>query len=224
MFGAGDGEGDGGVYRLGAGPVESPTAPGLPPIMVMVGTSASAPPGHTTRTQRPRLNAARKVERDRAIVIDRNKGFSWPVIAGRYSISERQCRTVYGEWRDTEKESRLSGDPLEWLVETLTRYDSIISSLALIADEAANEAARVGALRSQMVAMGQQAALMVASGLLPSNLRTARDYETLVAVIDGMVAVVERHDLDTPVLDDLLRVVEHGRADAASPGMITATT
>ena len=65
-------------------------------IMNEVGNPASAPPD-TVRvvSQRARLNAAAKVERDRAIVIDRNRGLSWSMIANRYRLSERQCRTIY---------------------------------------------------------------------------------------------------------------------------------
>jgi type II secretory pathway predicted ATPase ExeA len=37
----------------------------------------------------------------------------------------------------------------------------------------------------------------------------------IVAVIDAMLAVVERHDLGVPVLEDLRRVIEDTQAAAA---------
>ena len=43
-----------------------------------------------------RLTAQRKVERDAAVVRDRARGLTWPTIAARHGLSERQCRTPTG--------------------------------------------------------------------------------------------------------------------------------
>ena len=121
-----------------------------------------------------------------------------------------------------EKESLFDRNAVDWLTETLARLDSMFATLAAIAEEAPNDSARVGALRVQLDVMRQQAALMVASGLLPQNLRADRDYDAIVAVIDAMLAVVERHDVGVPVLEDLLRVIED--TQAAAPAVAAVTT
>jgi hypothetical protein len=182
-----------------------------------VGSSVSALPGHRAANRGRRLPAVQKVERDRAVVIDRNKGLPWPLIAQRHGLSERQCRNIYADWREGEKAMLLSRDPMEWLVETLARMDSIIAFLAEIAEEADNDAARVGALRSQMVAIERQTALLVASGLLPRNLRASREYEDVVAMVNSMIAVAERHDVGPHVIDDFLAVIDGAGGDVSPP-------
>jgi hypothetical protein len=176
-----------------------------------MGSSVSDFPPHSEATQGQRLPAARKVDRDRAIVIDRNKGLAWPVIAQRHGLSERQCRNVYGQWREVESERVFTRDQVEWVVERLAMFDSIIGSLAVIAEQADNSSARVGALRTQMAAMHEQALLLAATGLLPRDLRAFIDYEKVEAMIGRMAQVVERHDFSVEVIDDLLAVVEEQR-------------
>ncbi len=73
-------------------------------------------------TRGRRLPAAGKVARDREIVIDRNRGLSWPVIAQRHGLQERQCRAIYAQWRDSEKDPIRGIDPVEWLRETEGRW------------------------------------------------------------------------------------------------------
>ena len=146
---------------------------------------------------------------------DRNRGLTWPLIAERHGVTERQRRNVFAQWRAVEKESLFDGDAVDWLTETLARLDSMVATLAAIAEEAPNDSARVGALRVQLDVMRQQAALMVASGLLPQNLRADRDYDAIMAVIDAMLDVVERHDVGVPVLEDLLRVIDSAQGAAA---------
>lgn len=141
-------------------------------------------------------------------MIDRNRGLPWPVIAERHGLSERQCRNVYADWRDSEKEELLTRDPTEWLFETLARIDSIIGSLGLIAEQADNDAARVGALRSQMVAIQQQASLLVASGLLPRDLRSFLDQHAVERTLHAVIEVVERENVGQGVLEGLLSVLD----------------
>jgi hypothetical protein len=144
----------------------------------MTGDSIAVLPGDSNRPARGRrLRANEKVTRDRAVVIDRLNGLSWPIVAQRNGLRERQCRAIFTEWRSQEKSTLDERDPVEWLEEALDRYEAIISRLALTAEVADNDAARVGALRAQMDAMSRQTELLVASGLLPRNLGVVK-YQT----------------------------------------------
>lgn len=174
----------------------------------MAGNSVAALPRHPSERRR-RLSAAEKVARDQQIVIDRHKGLSWLVIAQRHGLSERQARNVYRAWVETEREPLAGLDPLEWLRETLERWESIINSLAEIAQSADNDAARVGALRSQMTAMHHQTALYVAAGILPRNI--AEPFYQVEAR-EGMrrvIGVLERHEEIGPdVLNEMADVLD----------------
>ena len=110
-------------------------------------------------------------------------------------------------------------DQFEWVVERVAMFDSVIGSLAVIAEQADNSSARVGALRTQMAAMHEQALLLVATGLMPRNLRAFIDHEKVVAMIGRMAEVAERHDFSVEVIDDFLAVVEEQRnAPPSVPG------
>jgi hypothetical protein len=158
-----------------------------------VGDSVTALEGHRGKANRGRrLPAARKVERDRAIVADRARGLTWRMIAQRHGVQERQARRIYEEWRDANLEAQVAvRDAREWLFDLIIRYEEIIASLALVAAEADNDAARVGALKAQMAALDRLTELFVIAGLLPRNPRLeieVRDVVEKVASVVGRIA------------------------------------
>ena len=172
----------------------------------LVAVSQGDRPGQGTRGRR--LSAADKVERDRAVVIDRNRGLPWPVVAQRNGLGERQCRNIYRAWRSEDRNGPVGLDPQEWLIETLERLEAIQGAFALLAERADNSAAAVGALRGQMEAMMRQAELLVASGLLPRDLRghfAARDAAGLVTEFIG---VLERRNVSGDLVEELLHVID----------------
>jgi hypothetical protein len=175
-----------------------------------VGNSVAEIPGHNGKPRRGRrLPAAKKVERDRAIVIDRNKGFTWPEIARRHGLQERQARNVYREWREDKLAEEVAPrDASEWLFEALSMYQQIISTLAQTADDADNDAARVGALRTQMAAMDRHTELLLATGRLPRSLQASIDRQQVQVMIRRMAEVLERHDVQPEVIRDLLTVID----------------
>jgi hypothetical protein len=162
-----------------------------------------APDPRTSGSRGRRLPAADKVQRDRALIADRNRGLTWSVVALRHGLQERQARQIYAEWRDSEEPALVQRDPVQWLEETLNRYDSIIGELASTAESADNTAARVGALKAQMDAMSRQTELLVASGLLPRNLSVVR-YETdMRQAARTIVAVLKERGVGPKVLRDI---------------------
>jgi hypothetical protein len=163
----------------------------------------ATPDPRTSGSRGRRLPAADKVQRDRALVADRNRGLTWSAIALRHGLQERQARQIYAEWRDSEEPTLVQRDPVQWLEETLDRYDSIIGELASTAENADNTAARVGALKAQMDAMSRQTELLVASGLLPRNLGVIR-YETdMREAARTILAVLRAHGVGEDALRDI---------------------
>lgn len=99
-----------------------------------------------------------------------------------------------------------SQEPMEWLWRTLERYESIQAQLAEIAESADNSAAQVGALRAQMDALTAQTQLMVASGLLPRNLRSFRTAGELSQLMMDFIAIIERHQVAPELIEELLEL------------------
>jgi hypothetical protein len=150
------------------------------------------------------LPAAKKVARDRAVVVDRNKGLSWPVVAERHGIQERQARNIYRAWREENSDREVTGaDPVAWLFDTLDRYESVISSLALTAEEADNDAARVGALKAQLAAMDSQAALLTAAGFLPRDLGSIRYLNDVRQLVVEIVEIMRERNVPLEVLREI---------------------
>jgi hypothetical protein len=122
------------------------------------------------------------------------------MIAQHHGVQERQARRIYEEWRDENLETQVAvRDAREWLFDLIIRYEEIIGSLALVAAEADNDAARVGALKAQMAALDRLTELFALAGLLPRNPRTeieVRDLVQKVALVIGQVA-----DGDVPAVD-----------------------
>ena len=145
--------------------------------------------------------------RDREIVIDRNRGLSWPLVAQRHGISERQARNICSAWREAEKDSVIGRDPVEWVFEALDRFESVIGSLALVAETGDNSAAKVGALKAQMAAMDSQFNLLQATGLLPRQLRDVGaklDYQFLADVI---VEVFDKYEVPVEAADEIIDAI-----------------
>jgi hypothetical protein len=163
----------------------------------------ATPDPRTSGSRGRRLPAADKVQRDRALVADRNRGLTWSAIALRHGLQERQARQIYAEWRDSEEPTLVQRDPVQWLEETLDRYESIIGELASTAESADNTAARVGALKAQMDAMGRQTELLVASGLLPRNLGVVRYEIDMRKAAQTILRVLEEHGVGSDVLRDI---------------------
>lgn len=170
----------------------------------MAGRSVSRGEGEE-RPAGGRLRAVEKVERDRRVVIDRNRGLSWPEVARRNGLEERQARRVYAEWREEELEAFAEFDALDAAMEMLARYEAIESELALTAAEAKQDSVRVGALRTQADVMERRLALQQAVGLLPRRLHgldTARDMRD---VATGILGVMDEYELPDEATEKIIQ-------------------
>jgi len=165
-------------------------------------------PGDTGRkgTRGRRLPAALKVKRDEALVSDRNRGLTWALVAERHGVSQTQARNIYKAWRQHRTLPAPGRDPVEWLWDTLDRYDSIQSQLAVIAETGDNSAARVGALNAQMNAMLRQTQLMVVAGLLPRDLGASFASVEVHQLMARFIEILERREADPDLVRELLEL------------------
>jgi hypothetical protein len=140
-----------------------------------------------------RLTAQQKVERDARIVADRAAGLRWPTVARRHELSERQCQQIVKEHRAAQPPFE-SHDPVDAVMELVEQLDSLVEKFALVAEETAHDAVRVGALRSQAAAMEQRFTVMHTLGLLPPLDLVRLDVD-MRRVMDTAVKVLKRHEV-----------------------------
>lgn len=133
--------------------------------------------------------------RNRAIVSDRLRGASLPELARRYGLSERQCRNVLREWRESGIAELEVADALAVVYEFIERYRQIEASLAEVAETADNSAAAIGAHRGRTEAVDRQVQLMQAAGLLPKELGQLRLQADVRSVAARVLAVFRDHHI-----------------------------
>lgn len=81
-----------------------------------------------------RLTAQQKVERDARIVADRAAGLTWPTIARRHDLSERQCQEILRAHRAARPRFE-ARDPVDAVTEVVEQLDSVIEKFALVAEQ-----------------------------------------------------------------------------------------
>jgi hypothetical protein len=145
------------------------------------------------RGARSRRTASEKVERDRQIVSDRLKGLSWSQIAESHGLRERQARNIFSEWQKSGAARLESEDPAEVVFGLIERYRQVELDLALVAADADNSAAQVGAHRARLDAIDRQVELMQASGLLPRHLGDIQVGAEIQMVAARIVTVFRDH-------------------------------
>jgi len=120
------------------------------------------------------------------VIADRARGFPWSYIADRHGLSERQCRNIWTARRDGRSDL-LSAAEREALVhDALDAYDAAIEELAVLADETANDAVRLGSIKARTAVVKHRLEFLQAIGLLPKDLYAVAlqiDAERLVASI-----------------------------------------
>jgi hypothetical protein len=163
-----------------------------------------------------------KADRDRRIVADRAAGLTWATVAARNGLAERQCRNIVAKHRE-EQPPPWEHDPLEVLQEQLEQLDALVERLALVAEESGHDAVRLGALKSQLIALQQRRELLQATGLLPRILGLIGQEIDMRRMTDDAVRVLKQHDVSQELADDLVAAfrshsVWHGRIAASING------
>jgi len=153
----------------------------------------------------PVLSSLARVERNAEVVRDRARGFGWTRVAERHDLSERQCRRICEEWRESRPREH-DQDPLDIFEELLESYNSGIEDLALVLEEASQDAVKVGAIKARLALIEDKAKLFQAVGILPDlgKLGEERDLRVLA---DTVWDVMDRHGVSEEARKDLAATI-----------------
>jgi hypothetical protein len=170
------------------------------------------------------VSANAKADRDRRIVADRAAGLTGATVAARNGLAERQCRNVVAKHRE-EQPPPWEHDPVEVLPGQLEQLDALIERLALVAEQSAHDAVRLGELKAQLTALKQRRELLQATGLMPRNLGLIVQEIDMRRVTDDAVRVLKQHDVSRELVDDLVAALRshsawRRRIAAASNGSL----
>jgi hypothetical protein len=138
-----------------------------------------------------RLTAAQKVRRDAEIVADRARGLTWPTIAERNRISERQARRAWTDW--IRRAPLEAVDPLRALQDAVAQLDALVEDLVLLAESTANDSVRLGAIKSRWLIIADRFRLMSYTGLLPRDLGLYRTELDARRLVDAIFRAFDEH-------------------------------
>jgi hypothetical protein len=154
----------------------------------------------------PRVPADEKVRRDALVVADRARGLTWPTIAARHDLSERQCRSVYSEFRG--RADREAEDPEDEARDAVRLLEAVVEELALLSETTNNDAVQLGAIRTKLDAMCRRIELMQALGLLPRDLGLFEDRRDGRLMASALLSVLERHHVSPEAEDEMLEALQ----------------
>jgi hypothetical protein len=163
-----------------------------------------------TRTGKS-LTAKQKAKRDADMCIDRALGLSYPKLAVKYGLTERMARKIYDDFvvSEIEADAAADKDTVQRAYEYRLRFEAIEQRLAEIAVENAdNDNARVGALRSLLTATNNRIALDQAMGRLPRQLGKLRIDLDVRHVSAVLVKVLKDYDFPEDGLREIQRVLK----------------
>lgn len=157
-----------------------------------------------------------RLQRDSGLVQLMKRGVDSTVAGPMYGLSPRQARRIYKTYVETLEDLNQI-DPKEHVEEMLANYDSAISDLALIARDAKNDNARVGATRMRLEAVRGKIELLQSLGLLPKDLGTVTLRDDFVRVVRVILAVLDAFEVDEEVQMAIVDAAE-GRKPQLPPG------
>lgn len=139
------------------------------------------------------LSAKAKVERDRAIVHDRARGFTWRTIASRHNVSERMAQRIWQEGLDRTWEE--PSDPIDTAAELLAIFDASVEEAADLAAATRNESVRLGAIKFRHELLVAKLELMRVLGLLPRDLLWLRHEIDYAVILQAAGEAFFRNDI-----------------------------
>ena len=136
----------------------------------------------------------RHVRNMRIVQARLGRGLSWPNVAATYRLSERACRTIVKAYRDAQP-SLKAIDPIDTIEERLFQLQGAAEELALVAQTADNDSARIGAIKARLDALAQHTELLQAVGVLPNELGRLRVEVDVRVIAQRVLAVVAEMNL-----------------------------
>lgn len=164
----------------------------------------------------PKLGMVARVQLAQRLAVARAQPtpVHWDVLAERELLSVSQCHRILADYH---AEDLQLGDPLGLVRESLSIFGRTIALLGDLAeDDRTQAAAKVGALRLLLEALGARIQLMVSAGMMPRNLGAYRDQQDAVTLVRRLAEVIQHHDLDDKIVDELIAVVGESAEPAST--------
>lgn len=172
----------------------------------MPDVKAPKEPQKPPEDEKREIGVVGRVQRAQRIAIARaqSPAVPWDKIAADEDLSRTQCHRILADY---QAEDLALGDPLGLVRETLSIFNRSIELLGEMAENEKHVAYRTGAIRLLLEALGARIQLMVAAGLMPKRLSAQKDHDDAMVLVRKMAEVIQRHDLNDEVVDELIEVV-----------------
>jgi hypothetical protein len=153
------------------------------------------------------VTSQERADRNHDVVSARARGLSWTEISRRFNITDRQCRRVVAEYR--ESGPRLHQiDPIETIEDALDHYDSVIEDMAILAESTSHDGTKLGALKGRLEAVRGKLDLMEAVGILPRDLGRLRFEIDVRRFAASVLDVFAQHDVPHGVQKAVIEAIE----------------
>jgi hypothetical protein len=153
------------------------------------------------------VKAGEKAARDKLVVRDRAKGWSWAKVARKHDIDVRTAERVWNDDKALHIPELSEGDAMDVVYESLKRLEEWQNQLADVT-ETSSGAIKVGAIRAQIDCENKKIELRQATGMLPKNLGKLAVEWDVRFVVKQVVAVLEAHDVPMETQQALLEAIK----------------
>jgi hypothetical protein len=153
------------------------------------------------------MKTRERSERDADVIAARARGLSWREVSRRFDISDRHCRRIVAEYRESGPKLH-EVDPVEVIEDALASYDAAIEDFALLAEQTGHDGTRLGAIRGRLEATSAKLGLMTSVGVLPRNLgRLAVEIDVRKAAATA-IDVLDRNGIPPEVQQQLAEALQ----------------
>lgn len=145
-----------------------------------------------------RPTSAQQVKRNRQIVLDEARGYTWDTIAERHGVSARRAQQIWREWQ--ESPDRAEGvDEQVAIDDEIALLTQAIEDYAELAATSENDSVKLGAMNSKIRTQDRRIALYRAVGALPYELYRVKNRMDVAKINDVVGQAL--HDLEGSIPD-----------------------
>lgn len=174
-------------------------------------TPARPPATKATRPKRVLIGPVKRMMTSQRIAAARHKASpdEWKVIAEREGLPMRTCQHMYTRFvSDSGLLAIHDATGQKVLDETLLTYEGLIELFVEGTDKGETWAVKLGAGRSLLDVLRQRIELLVVMGRMPRSPQAHNDRLRVERMIREMAEVLERHNAEPEMIQDLLAVID----------------
>src|SRR4051794_2679501 len=126
---------------------------------------------HSPGSSRKRLTQAQTLQRQQAILVDRELNhMTWAAIGRKHAMGEKEARETYRRYLREIVPLIVEQAPAEKALEYLRMLEGTRQRLAEVVENADNDSARIGGLREILKTVSKEIELLEHAGLMPQGL------------------------------------------------------